>query len=119
MIDAAIQQIIADAILAKYPDTESIWLYGSRAVGILRFGFMPKQPPKPNSDYDICVKMPQGSTINRHDHELDKKLLKVVGNEVHIVFSTKRNAWMEEQLWGFPAITAMKKKDTAYAYPSQ
>jgi predicted nucleotidyltransferase len=113
MIMPQVQQIITDIIVGKYPNVESIWLYGSRASEVKRYGFVPKQPPKENSDYDICVKMPDGCKVMRYDEALNDILHKAVGNEVHVIFSTKRNGWMEQQLWGFPTVTAMNKKDTS------
>ncbi len=74
-------EIIINIILAKYPDLEAIYLYGSYARG--------KETPE--SDIDVCVEMPCGVDIRMHDFPLNAKLSDQVGKEVHVVFCVNQN----------------------------
>jgi len=88
MINEATQKTIVDMILLKY-DAESIWLYGSQA----------RDTAKVDSDIDICIKMKEGSKINRHDEELRYNLSIAINKEVNPVFCTMQNGWMEKLIF--------------------
>ena len=81
--------IIVNTIIGKYPNTESIWLYGSQAKG----------GHTDTSDVDICVKMPFNTHILRHDNQLNQDLTNTIGKDVHCVFCTINNEWMLKPIY--------------------
>lgn len=92
-----ILDIIITEILAKY-EADSIWLYGSRAGG-KRMGLLDKQPARPDSDYDVLIMMPIGSSIKRHDYNLNQRLWTATGCQVNAVFATQPNSWQEKLIY--------------------
>lgn len=84
MITEAQIESINKTILKRYPECESIWLYGSQAKGT----------STALSDVDVCVKMSEGTKVNRYDTTLNYELLKQVGKVVSVVFCTIKNEWM-------------------------
>jgi len=80
---------VTNIINAKYPNVEKIYIYGSYARGT----------QSDSSDLDVCVKMPNGTSVMRMDEQLNNELTAAIGIEVHVVFCTIYNQWCEKLIY--------------------
>jgi predicted nucleotidyltransferase len=80
---------VVNIINAKYSNVEKIYIYGSYARG--------KQTD--SSDLDVCVKMPNGTSVMRMDEDLNNELTSATGIDVHVVFCTIYNQWCEKLIY--------------------
>lgn len=83
------QHEVVNIIREKYPELEGIYIYGSQARGTAN----------EQSDIDVCVMMPETSTVSRYDFNINYVLTKKTGKPVSVVFATIHNQWCEKLIY--------------------